>query len=895
MRLEIRRRRHVPQPQRLLELVVPGRNESGISAAEQLLGALALQEPFALEVAGNHLSPWLAVRAAGDTMYRQLKRQLGARYAQVRWRDVEQEDEPEADPAFLREGEQMAAAVLDLAAPEYLPLRVWNDADLGDDARGQSGDPILGVLAAVRQVPPRWRALAQLLLLPAPPDWGVQYQSKLEQSRRSPESEQYDTGLGKVYASVAGLGLLGTFLLGIHWYQDQEWLRVLGAGAGVTATGGLALWRMRRFAPDPPADPDLVRLKIMTSGFRAQVRLAVYAPAKATAAEMRDELRQLAGAYGQYNLAIGNRLAVREVKGPLDLRQLAPVGKPKVLNLRELAGLWHLPHGSAEVPLLERTTYRRILPRPGQVSSGCRVGTSEHQDVSIPVHLPHHVLDRHLLITAKTRYGKSSLLMRLARHLMEPQGASGGPALLLVDPHGDLARAVLGIVPPSRHSDIVYLDATNQQRPFGLNPLDVRLGWERDEVTENVVSIMKRQWESSWGSRMENSLRFALAALYEANQLMCADDPAHGYRRQHTLLDLMPFLMDQVYREHVLDPVTTPLVLQWWKKLFVTFDRRTQIDSVAPTVTKIGRFGSSNPASAIVGQPCSTVDPAKWLRSGSIVIVNLASGVLGPGLSALLGATLLNFMKSVILRQVLLPESERKRITVIVDEFQTIPGAEYEAYLSELGKYGCNLVLSSQSLQKLDTMDAVRRESLRSDVFSNIGGLVSFSVSAEDAEDLVPELGPPVTVDDLVSLPRWDCYVRFAPEGGGLSDGQPVFSMRLDRPPEPDTGLASDLADAAARLFGRDVAVVRREIAEAVARVNDGRADWVQKALELGEGVPVDFQADAKPITPKRTEHRQPKRGKRKANPAQDELLKTRPSQEEGGPGPAADDEEDGQ
>src|SRR5581483_1965637 len=67
VRLEIRRRQRTAQPQRLLELVVPGRNEAGISAAEGLLGALALDEPFALEIAGNHLSPWLAVRTTGDT------------------------------------------------------------------------------------------------------------------------------------------------------------------------------------------------------------------------------------------------------------------------------------------------------------------------------------------------------------------------------------------------------------------------------------------------------------------------------------------------------------------------------------------------------------------------------------------------------------------------------------------------------------------------------------------------------------------------------------------------------------------------------------------------------------------------------------------------------------
>ncbi|MDE3078033.1 MAG: hypothetical protein KGJ86_21630, partial [Chloroflexota bacterium] len=418
MRLKIRRRRRLPEPPWLLELVVPGRNESGISAAEGLLGALALQLPFALEIAGNHLSPWFSMRTTGESMTRQLKRQLGARYTQVRWREVPAEDQPEADPALLRDGEQMAASVLDLCGPEYLPLRTWTDRDLGDDARGQSGDPLLAVLAAVREVPPGWRALAQLLLLPAPADWSGKHRGRLQEARRSRDGEVYDTNLMPVYLSIIGAFDLVLAWLGIGWYAGQDYLQLAGAGASVAGSAPAALAVMRHFAPDPPADPELVRQKITLPGFRAQLRLAVYAPAEAAKEDLQQELQQLVGAYGHFNLAIANGLTARTVRGPIDLRRLEPTGTPKVLNIRELAGLWHLPHGCADVPLLERTTYRRILPRPNQVSSGCRIGASEHQDVRIPVHLPHYVLDHHFLIAAKTRHGKSSLLLRLAEYLM---------------------------------------------------------------------------------------------------------------------------------------------------------------------------------------------------------------------------------------------------------------------------------------------------------------------------------------------------------------------------------------------------------------------------------------------------------------------------------------------
>ncbi|MDP9381856.1 MAG: hypothetical protein M3Q29_17255 [Chloroflexota bacterium] len=39
------------------------------------------------------------------------------------------------------------------------------------------------------------------------------------------------------------------------------------------------------------------------------------------------------------------------------------------------------------------------------------------------------------------------------------------------DPHSDLARAVLGIVPPEPLGSVVYLDVSNTERPFGLNLL----------------------------------------------------------------------------------------------------------------------------------------------------------------------------------------------------------------------------------------------------------------------------------------------------------------------------------------------------------------------------------------------------------------------------------------
>ena len=96
---------------------------------------------------------------------------------------------------------------------------------------------------------------------------------------------------------------------------------------------------------------------------------------------------------------------------------LQPFHRPCLLNVQELAGLWHIVQAGDDVPFLERTTARRRLPLPATVgpgTDGCRVGVSAHQGHNVPVYLPDRLLGRHLLAVAKTRRGKSSLLLRMA-------------------------------------------------------------------------------------------------------------------------------------------------------------------------------------------------------------------------------------------------------------------------------------------------------------------------------------------------------------------------------------------------------------------------------------------------------------------------------------------------
>jgi hypothetical protein len=63
-----------------------------------------------------------------------------------------------------------------------------------------------------------------------------------------------------------------------------------------------------------------------------------------------------------------------------------------------------------------------------------------------------------------------------------------------------------------------YLDISNRRRPFGTNLLNAGLGWDRDQATANARRIFRREFDGFWGPRMEDAFRFAVLALFEANQ-----------------------------------------------------------------------------------------------------------------------------------------------------------------------------------------------------------------------------------------------------------------------------------------------------------------------------------------------------------------------------------------
>ena len=517
--------------------------------------------------------------------------------------------------------------------------------------------------------------------------------------------------------------------------------------------------------------------------------------------ERSDVLDHLVAAYRQYHTASGGYFAPYRLSQAKLRRMLAPhrgwrlvcrtgwaadlQRSTHLLSVADIASLWHLPQAQdlADLPYVERARARTALAPPElTLGNGWKIGTSSHAGHCVPAFLPEECLRHNLLAVASTGKGKSTLFQHLAQAVCALRASSdrtGAPGLAFIEPHGDVVHALCGLLPASERDNIVLVDLANTDYPVGINPLDM-VGKDRDKVVDNLITIAEHLWASSYGSRTENVLEYALKTLADANELFIQSDPYQGPDRQYTLLDVVPLLRAASFRHAVLEQVRDSLLIDWWQHYYEPMDAHQQREITSSVITKLSKFASSRVARRILGQPRSTIDLREVIRTGKLLLINTASGVVGADLSELIGIVLLGLFEAALAEQAALPPEQRRRYLVLIDEFQVYRGANYQGMLAELRKYGGSFALATQSLAYLDRLE----RTLRATVLANIDHLFAFHMAGEDAR-LLHELDG-IAEDDIINLDDFQCYVKLSLGGHRL----PVFSLNLDAPPRPDEDMA---------------------------------------------------------------------------------------------------------
>ena len=814
------------RPPVLLAVTPPRTGERTLLGVENLLQSIAVPEPFSLELAGDANGVTLMVRCQDDQVVRQ---QLSAHYPQARIRQVP----PGDDPLLVGQDEQAASLTLRVDGPEYVPLRTFRDDDLLDPG----SDPLLAVVGALSNLRPGERLVSRLLLRSLGPDWSQAHQARAHKAavpeNREP-SYTYQTKplqLDGVTMAVLGVGALAA-LKGYLWVQDGEiWkasLLAAGTALGLTVAGwGWWRWKQGRRRV---YDPVLIREKVSRIAFDAEIQVTAVIPGTTRLPRAGELLAPVAAAYRHYQHPAGAGFKVGNVRDPLPAANLQPsaaglLGRHSVLGVREAASLWHPPGERDETPLVERSGARALSPSARSVSGGALVGDTT-AGTQQPIRFPSDLLRRHHLYVARTRMGKSTLMHHTVSHkLREKAEGRDNDAIVVVDPHADLVAGILEQVPESLIDKVRLIDLADESRVPGINLLDTRVFADRDRTADSVVRVARGLWEQ-WGPRMQSILEQTVKTLHEAN-----GHPDTPGDRQHTILDGLKLLSNDPFRNSVLAKVSDPYILEWWARDFGNWHRQYRAEALAPVQTRLSYYASSKRARAILGQPRSTIDLRETILGGGILLVSTSQGTAGRDVAALVGASLLNLVDSVIREQGGVAFSQRRGALVVVDEMQSMPGVDYESMLSELGKFGASFILATQSLAKLDDLSPTMRDT----ILANVGCLAVFQVSGNDARQLVWELGKErVSEDDITSLDVHHCYVR-ATVG---TERLPAFSMIVRKPEDGDPEVARRIrtAGAAYTLPASDLSDLMEGEADGEQKVSEYRRLLAEMHGENGAG-----------------------------------------------------------
>ena len=757
----------------LLAITPPRSGERTLLGVENLLASIAVPEPFSLELAGDSGGVTLLARCLDDQVVRG---QIAARYPQARITTLD----PDEDPLRLSEGESAWGMTLRASGPEYAPLRTFRDDDLLDPG----SDPLIAIIGALSSLNDGERVVARLLLRSMGPEWSQVHQQKL-QRQQQPLTGQSVNNVQATQARIdakdgVSLAVLGVAVLaaarGYLWYQDGELLKAALLGAG-TALGlvaaGWGWWRWKQ-ARSRVYDPLQIKEKTSRIAFDGEIQLTAILPEDASPDRASELLGPVAAAYRHYDNPAGARFKVSRVKPMLPSAHLHPAGPGlfggrSVLGVREAAGLWHPPGAKDETPLVARAGSRALLPSARGTSGGALVGETTTGPAR-KVHFPQDLLRRHHLYVARTQMGKSTLMRHFVAHkLREKAAGNDQDAIIVVDPHADLVGSLLAQVPESLVDSVRLIDLADERGFPGINLLDTRIFADRDRTADSVVRVAHGLWEQ-WGPRMQSILEHTVKSLHEANDKRSPEE-------QYTILDGLRILSDDDFRDEALAQVDDHHLLRWWAREFGAWRKDYQGMALAPVQTRLAYYASSKTARAILGQSRSTIDLRETIRQGGILLVSTAQGAVGRDVAALVGSSILNLVDGVIREQGSLPPEQRRGALVVVDEMQTMPGVDYESMLSELGKFGANFILATQSLGKLEDLSRTMRDT----VLANVGCLAAFQMAGTDARQLVWELGKErVSEDDVTSLDVHQCYVR-ATVGVERMD---AFSMRV-LPPEP--------------------------------------------------------------------------------------------------------------
>lgn len=490
----------------------------------------------------------------------------------------------------------------------------------------------------------------------------------------------------------------------------------------------------------------LAKQKLSEPLFAAAIRIMI------DSNNMPQHEKSLKSSFSSFRHSTGQNL---RANGKLFSRLLLPYRKWKfdhrlegglVLSTSEAGSLYHFPYTEEAYSEDLSKIKSRELPAPlsfkkDKTGFDIVIGANKYNGSEILLGLTLDQRRKHTYVIGKTGTGKTTLLMNAICQDMQ-----NGKGLAVLDPHGDMFRELLGMVPKERIDDVIVFDPSDRSFPIGLNILrpGIKFSDKEDEeewITSSVLAIFaKMTAKEYWGPRMEHILRnTTLTALQTENP---------------SLYTLQRLLTDKSFQKKTAATLTDPVLKQFWNKEFALLGKMQLSSAVAPLTQRLGSFMTSKMSRHILLQEKSTISISEIMDEGKILLVNLSKGDIGEDHSFFFGAILTSFIWMAAYQRTKIPESKRRDFFLYVDEFQNFATPRFSEITSEGRKFRVSLTASHQNIAQVED------QSILKIVAGNANNLICLKASPDEEKFILPFMEPEVAKGDIVNLAPYHFYMK---------------------------------------------------------------------------------------------------------------------------------------
>lgn len=759
----------------LLMLEIPKTNDKSELAAEQLFASLhgILRDKAELDLNKGfqeHLAFEIASVNGQIRFYAWVPRTLrsfveGQIYSQYPSVQIHKADEDYV--AHEREHSVAYTADITLTDNEMLPIKTFQNFEV---------DPLAGITGALAKLEATGEEVwIQILARPIADDW-----------HKDSESWVKDVKKGKKAFSLTFNGSAKWFIgiLSALWTPPES------------GTPGAAA------APAEISERDKTRIaeaekKATKLGYQVKIRL-VYLGESTVNAKLR--MQAIVGTFKQFNSTNLNGFKLSNTSFKKDdlssYRSRSFGDNGYILNIEELASVFHLPHTNVETPNVVWAS-SKIAEPPSKLpiitgnnandENISAFGMTNFRGIKHQFGMLRRDRSRHVYIIGQTGSGKSGLLSLFAL-----SDIFHGHGYAIIDPHGDFAVDNMRFIPGGRLQDVVYFNPADTAYPIGFNPLEVFDPNQKPNISSEVIGVLKRMFGESWGPRLEYILRYTILALLD--------------RPTTTMLDITRMLTDKKFRQETLEYCTDTVVLSFWKTEFASWNDKFASEAIAPVLNKVGAFTANPIIRNIIGQPKSTFNIRQIMDEGKILIVNLSKGLIGEDNASILGSFLVTKIQlAAMSRSDIAKIEDRRPFYLYVDEFQNFATDSFATILSEARKYALNLTVANQYISQMS-------ETVRDAVFGNVGTLVSFRVSADDAPILSKQFEPQFEPNDLLQMHNRNFVINMVIAG----EKAPAFNATTLTLPIAQDDNTGRIIENTRRFYSRPRAEIEKEISDII-------------------------------------------------------------------------------